>query len=164
MNNSSSSLAMSTDLKHVIVAGTSEKLVMTWDADNEARRSRVWNLKDLTVPKAGRYEMQIEPRSLLGTMFFLSHAISIPLEHQAAGLVVVTTDEAGSVFEWTDISGDLLNVKCSKKKPKCAAVAVKYRCYWFYIDDRDHSSKATFALLMQLFELQAGGGAGTGLC
>ena len=52
--------------------------------------------------------------------------------------------------------------ECSTKKPACAAVAVKYRGYWFYIDDRDHSSKATFALLMQLFELRAGGGPGKG--
>lgn len=150
-----------TDPKNVIVAGTSEKLVMTWDAKDEAAIESL-RLPHLTAPKAGRYTMQIEPRSLLGAMFFLSHAISVPLEHQACGLTVVTTDEAGQVFEWTDISGDLLNVKCCKEKPKCAAVAVKYRCHWFYIDDRDHSSKATFALLVQLFELQAGGGTGKG--
>ncbi len=107
------------DPDKVIVADTIEKLVMTWDAENEEDIKSL-KLKDLTVPKAGRYEMQIEPRSLLGAMYFLSHAISIPLEHQAAGLVVLTMDEAGSAFEWTDISGDLLSIKCSKKKPKCA--------------------------------------------
>ena len=95
-------------------------------------------------------------------MFYLSHAICVPLEHQLAGLVVTTTDEFGDPFDWADVSGDLLRVEFSKHKPLCSAVAVKYRGYWFYIDDRDHSSKATFALLMQLFELRASGGAGQG--
>jgi hypothetical protein len=30
---------------------------------------------------------------------------------------------------------------------------VKYRGYWFYIDDRDMASKATLALMMQLARL-----------
>ncbi len=34
--------------------------------------------------------------------------------------------------------------------------AVKYRSSWFYIDDSDLTAKSTFALLMQLFALQAG--------
>jgi hypothetical protein len=32
-------------------------------------------------------------------------------------------------------------------------VAVKYRDYWYYIDDRDQESKATFALVLQLSRL-----------
>ncbi len=75
---------------------------------------------------------------------------------------MTTTDPFGDPFDWPDISGDLLRVEFSNRKPLCSAVAVKYRGYWFYIDDRDHSSNATFALLMQLFELRASGGAGQG--
>jgi hypothetical protein len=41
-----------------------------------------------------------------------------------------------------------------------AAVAVQYRGSWFYIDDADLGSKATFSLLSQLFALQAGKVAG----
>ncbi|UCG16782.1 MAG: hypothetical protein JSV19_01855 [Phycisphaerales bacterium] len=37
-----------------------------------------------------------------------------------------------------------------------SAVAVRYRGYWFYIDDTDLHSKSTFALLRQLFSLPAG--------
>ena len=29
-------------------------------------------------------------------------------------------------------------------------MAVHYRGYWYYIDDRDQESKATFALMLQL--------------
>jgi hypothetical protein len=96
----------------------------------------------------------------MGTLYYLSHAVQVPAEHEAAGLVMTTTTiEGGEVFDWTQLTGDLLSVHCSKCKPKCAAVAVHYRGYWFFVDDRDQSSKATFTLLMQLFELQAGGGA-----
>ena len=40
--------------------------------------------------------------------------------------------------------------------PACAAVAVRYRDHWFYIDDRDRDSKATFALLLELSRLELG--------
>ena len=38
-------------------------------------------------------------------------------------------------------------------RPHDAYVAVKYRDYWFYIDDRDQASKQTFSLMMQLIRL-----------
>ncbi len=75
------------------------------------------------------------------------------------GLALFTMYEWGEVFDWNAVTGDLLRVCTCKHRPKTAAVAVKYRGHWFYIDDRDHNSKATFSLLMQLFELKAGGGA-----
>ena len=36
------------------------------------------------------------------------------------------------------------------KPPDNAYAAVKYRGYWYYIDDRDQASKTTFALVLQL--------------
>ena len=36
------------------------------------------------------------------------------------------------------------------KPPPEAYVAVKYRGYWYFIDDRDQASKTTFALVLQL--------------
>jgi hypothetical protein len=149
------------DPNNVIITGTTQKLVMTWDARKNEDVMKL-GLPNLETPEEGRYVLQLEPRSLIGAMFYLSHAINVPLEHQMAGLVVCTTDEFGVPFDWVGLTGDLLCVHSSKQKPECAAVAVKYRGHWFYIDDRDHSSKATFALLTQLFELQAGGGAGKG--
>jgi hypothetical protein len=109
--------------------------------------------------RSGRYELGIEPRSLMGTLYYLSHAIQVPLEHAERGLVTTTRHEWGESFDWNDVSGDLLQVCSQKRKPRHAAVAVKYRDHWFYIDDRHLSSKSTFTLLLQLFELQAGGGA-----
>jgi hypothetical protein len=33
---------------------------------------------------------------------------------------------------------------------------VKYRDHWYYIDDRDHASKATLMLMLQLSRLDFG--------
>lgn len=145
-----------------ILTGPGDRLVLSWDLDllsdtDEKRLKEHFKLENME--KVGRHELDLEPRSLMGTMYYLSHAIRVPFEHEAAGLVVTTLDERGVPFDWAQLTDDLLYVHCQKKKPLCAAVAVHYRGYWFYIDDRDHDSKATFTLLMQLFELQAGGGA-----
>ena len=41
-----------------------------------------------------------------------------------------------------------------KHPPACAHVAVRHQGYWFYIDERDRDTKATFALLHELSRLQ----------
>ena len=38
--------------------------------------------------------------------------------------------------------------------PPGARVAVCYRNHWYYIDDRDRDSKATFALVLEVSRLQ----------
>ncbi len=42
-------------------------------------------------------------------------------------------------------------------KPKNAHVAIQYKGYWFYIDDKDQASKSTFSLLMELARLELAG-------
>ena len=46
-----------------------------------------------------------------------------------------------------------VNVQKGHKPPPHAYVAVQYRGHWYYIDDRDHASKATLALMFQLGRL-----------
>jgi hypothetical protein len=46
------------------------------------------------------------------------------------------------------------NIQVSDRKPRRAAVAVPYRGQWFYINDADSSSKQTFMMLNDLFNLQ----------
>ena len=58
--------------------------------------------------------------------------------------------------------GDLLRVHSSCEEPENFAIRTRYRGSWFYIDDSDLSSKSTFALLTQLFELQGGDVPSTG--
>lgn len=109
-----------------------------------------------------REDIVVSTRSLLEVMFYLSQGVDVPLEHQAQGLVTITVDEGGNPFDWSEMMHDLFTIHSCKKCPKHAAVAVEYRGHWFYIDERDQTSLATYALLIELFgiEVRAGGGGG----
>jgi hypothetical protein len=106
-------------------------------------------------------QLIVGTRSLMGTLYFLSNAVEVPDDHGERGLVTTTLDEAGQPFDWTRVTGDLLRVHSQTWPPVGAAVAVQHRGHWFYIDDTDLNSKSTFALLSQLFALQAGGAEST---
>ena len=98
----------------------------------------------------------IELRSLVSIFFFLSHGVQVPERDLALGRVTISRDEAGQPFDWRMVTGDLLTIKSQDAFPGNAAVAVRYRDSWFYIDDSDMSSKYTFMLLGTLTSLQAG--------
>ena len=98
----------------------------------------------------------VHPRSLLGVLFFLSQGVQVPESDRQNGKVTITRDSEGKEFDWSEVTGDLLRIKSREKYPNSAAVAVRYRSHWFYIDDSDLVSKSTFVLLGQLFSLQAG--------
>jgi len=102
------------------------------------------------------HRLSIAPRSLMGVLFYLSHAIEVPAAHSNANLVTVTHDADGQPFDWAEVTGDLLRVHSRNNRPAHASVAVPYRGFWFYIDDDDLESKSTFSLLGQLFALRAG--------
>jgi hypothetical protein len=80
----------------------------------------------------------------------------VPPADEARGVVTVTRYEDGTVFDWSKVTGNLLTVRSQATRPSQASVAVQYRGQWFYIDDADLPSKSTFALLDQIFALQAG--------
>ena len=67
--------------------------------------------------------------------------------------MTITFDASGQYFDWSRLTRELMTIKCSRDKPKCAAVAVPYRGYWFYIDDRDTKSKETLAFVLLLYNL-----------
>lgn len=109
-----------------------------------------------------RDDIVVSTRSLLEVMYYLSHGVIVPAEHQSLGLVTLTTDQNGAAFDWTEMMHDLFTIHGCKHCPKHAAVAVQYRDYWFYIDERDQDSLSTYTLLVELFgiEVRAGGGGG----
>ena len=73
----------------------------------------------------------------------------------AAGLLTVTRDENGQPFDWSKFTGKVMSIHSQKDRPANAAVAVRYRDWWFYLADSDQNSKITFNLLNILFQLQA---------
>jgi hypothetical protein len=104
---------------------------------------------------AGKREsttININPRSVVQAMYYLSHGIELPPEHVACGLVKTPVAADGSAFDWQELFGGLFTVHSVKqlRRPACAFIAVKYRDRWFYIDDRDAETKSTFALVLTM--------------
>lgn len=100
-------------------------------------------------------ELHVSTRSVEEILHFLSNGVSVPRKHIEQGLVAHQTESADLC---TEPANDLLRIQCSKRCPRCAAVAVHYRGHWFYIDDADATSKSTFELLLELYNLEIRGG------
>jgi hypothetical protein len=125
-----------------------------------SQAKEVFQFGDNFLEKGGD-RLIVRTRSLLGILFYLSHAVCVPIEDVRAGLVTVTRNQDGTPFDWTKVSGKLMRVYSSKKKPAGACVSVEYRNSWFYIKDDDLNSKSTFVLLTLIFKLQSGAVTGT---
>lgn len=97
--------------------------------------------------------LQFAPRSTAQALFFLANGVEVPMQHLAAGLVRQPLDGTDP----TEATRGIFRVfTCAGHKhtpPPTAYVAVLYRDHWFYIDDRDHDSKATLLLMLQLRRL-----------
>jgi len=117
-----------------------------------------------TYPAEGVTSIDLETRSLLQALYYVSHGIEIPPEHVTRGLVTVTHDDVGRAFDWQKLTSGLFRVRHvqSEQRPPQAHVAVPYLGYWFYIDRTDQDTKATFSLLMELARLELTGKTGPG--
>jgi hypothetical protein len=87
----------------------------------------------------------ITTRSVYEMVEILAAAIEVPEVDQQSG-VATTYPAAGLV-------GQDLRVRYTDARPRHASVAVKYRDGWFYIDERDQSSKRFFRLLSSLWSV-----------
>lgn len=101
-------------------------------------------------------KLDLETRSLLQVLFFVAHGVDVPPPHAASGIAPQTFGPGGQLFDWNQVLDGLFKVCWAegKKPPPEAHVAVCYKGYWFYIDERDRDTKATFALLVELSRLQ----------
>jgi hypothetical protein len=118
----------------------------------------------VNYPPEGVAVLDLETRSLLQVLYFLSKGIDVPLEHLNCGRVTLTADAAGQVFDWREVTDGLFRVHSvrSHKRPPNAHVAIQYLDYWYYIDDTDQDTKATFSLVMELTRLELAGKLGGG--
>lgn len=110
------------------------------------------------VAKGGDLEQQelfAQTRTVLGALYALSHAIDIPIEHKAQGLVTQSATGAGETADWAMFNSGLFSVRTGVEPPKTSSVAVSYRDHWFWIEDDDLETKTTFNLLLFLLALQS---------
>jgi hypothetical protein len=96
-------------------------------------------------------------RSMLHIIIELATKIDVPPQHVKEGRTVPSL-----VPEGQSVAGfkRLIKIGYSADKPDNAFTAIKYRDYWYWIDDRDFNSKRTFAFLMILMSLSEKGGTG----
>jgi hypothetical protein len=95
-------------------------------------------------------ELRISTRSTAQVLYFLANGVDVPGEHQAEGVAQVAATPDGTPFDSRAVTDGLFRVHSCKahKPPATAYVAIFHRGYWYYIDDRDQVSKATFALVL----------------
>lgn len=98
--------------------------------------------------------LDLETRSLLQALYYVSHGVNVPPEHLARGLARQTLEQNQQAFDWHAVVGDLFTVYASQQRPSNAHTAVQYQNYWFYIDEADINTKSTFSLLMELSRLE----------
>ena len=117
-----------------------------------------------TSPTEGLTGFDVETRSLLQALYYVSHGVDLPTEHVTGSLATVTKDAAGAPFDWKLLMKSLFRVYSVKasEPPENAHVAVAYKGHWFYIDQTDQDTKSTFSLLLELSRLEVLGKAGTG--
>jgi hypothetical protein len=108
----------------------------------------------------GATDVPFRGRSLLGVLYFLSQAVAVPAEHEAAGWVTVTRRPDGARFDWSGVLGKIFRVHSGPQPPPHAAVRVEHRGAWFWIADDDLTSKTTLNLVTLLFTMKSSGSGG----
>jgi hypothetical protein len=112
-------------------------------------------LDPLRAPAPPSGEVRLMPRSTIQVYFFLANGIEIPPEHIASGVIRPPVAPDGTQVDLRAVTAGLFTVHIHKghKPPPEAYLAVRYRGYWYYIDDTDQASKTTFALLLDISRL-----------
>jgi len=102
--------------------------------------------------------LNVRIRSLNAMLFYVSQGVQAPDSHREKGYVTTTVYQDGSMFDWTKLTGSLMQIHSSGglRPPSDSYLRIRYRGHWYYISDADLNSKSTFLMLQQLFALQGG--------
>jgi hypothetical protein len=112
--------------------------------------------KDIIFPvyfgiKSGELDgIAISTRSTFDLIEILKAAIEMPQEHASAGLTLN--------FPPIGLAGKNIHIHTSKNKPQSAAMAVKHRGYWFYIEDTDMQTKLFYKAVRTLWSISIAAG------
>ena len=93
----------------------------------------------------GRDGVAISTRSTFDLIQILQAAIEIPEEHVVAGLTHHSPTPG--------LAGKDIHIHASKGKPEGATVSVKYRGYWYYIDQTDMHTKLSYHMVRILWSV-----------
>jgi hypothetical protein len=92
----------------------------------------------------------IQTRSAFQIMLELGSDIEVPAEHAAERRTYPSRPEPAA---GPDVLLPLIRIQSGTSAPGDAFAAVKYRGYWYWIDDRDFRSKGIFTFLMVIMTL-----------
>lgn len=102
-------------------------------------------------------EIAMLTRSMFDIIAELSQFVHIPEQHVQENRASPGAINKASSYE--EVRSRVF-VESTRDKPKDPFLAVKYRDYWFYIEDTDFRSKRMFSFLLFLLSLAEGGGEG----
>lgn len=91
-------------------------------------------------------EIAVGSRSILQMLQALSTYVDVPQED-------VDQKRTVAMPEANAEAKSILHIYCGETHPADAFVAIEYRRHWFWIDDRDWSSKRTLSTMLFLFTL-----------
>ena len=88
----------------------------------------------------------VETRSVLGIIRTASRCIDIPKPHLWAGIVEPQDQSLEDPF---------IRIRTSLKRPRGeGTIAIRYRRWWYYVDDADPASKQAFKFLRTIVGLR----------
>lgn len=102
----------------------------------------------------GDNEIALHTRSGFQVLFELSSRVSVPPEHVTEQRTR-ESQPAGAAEDF--VLPPLVSIHSGKSPPSDSFVQIRYRDYWFWIDDRDFNSKRGFSFLLMLFTLSESG-------
>ena len=97
----------------------------------------------LSVTAQESERIGIITRSIYDLFEIMGASIVVPQEHEDTGLTCV--------YPQMGLAGQDIKILSSKTKPDNMSLALRYRGYWFYIDETDQSTKSFFALTRALW-------------
>jgi len=96
-------------------------------------------------------EIAMLTRSMIDLLTDMAFDVQVPPEHVADG-------RTGTAVQGPGITGGSFRVHSGRERPDDAFATVHYSGYWFWIDNRDFSSKRGLSILMMLLSLAETGG------
>lgn len=95
-------------------------------------------------------ELAVNSRSMLQIMAAFSTYVDAPEEHLARHMTVPTVEHAASGHR----NDEPVRILSGKARPDSAYASVRYRDYWFWIDDGDWRTKRALTAIMFFFTLE----------